>query len=93
MQFSYSFPFGFEPNGIPFGSKSEGKLSPRSYPIQFEMKWEYSFLRAKQIYHKLQGPRNCHHNISRRTISSGEERKDFETERLTGFISFYNRIL
>ena len=28
-----SFPFDFEPNGFPFGSKSIGKLSPRSYPI------------------------------------------------------------
>ena len=37
-----SFPSDFEPNGIPFGSKSKGKLSPRSYPIQFERK--YSFL-------------------------------------------------
>ena len=34
-----SFPFDFEPNGIPFGSKSKGKLSPRSYPIQFERNW------------------------------------------------------
>ena len=25
-----SFPFDFEPNGIAFGSKSKGKLSPRS---------------------------------------------------------------
>ena len=39
-----SFPFDFEPNGIPFGSKSYGKLSPRSYPIQFERKWNISFL-------------------------------------------------
>ena len=37
-----SFPFNFESNGIPFGSKSKGKLSPRSYPIQFER--IYSFL-------------------------------------------------
>ena len=29
-----SFHFDFEPNGIPFGLKSKGKLSPRSYPIQ-----------------------------------------------------------
>ena len=34
-----SFPFDFEPNGIPFGSKSKGKLLPRTYPIQFEKKW------------------------------------------------------
>ena len=39
-----SFPFDFEPNGFPFGSKSKRKLSPRSYPIQFERKWKYSFL-------------------------------------------------
>ena len=38
------FPFDFEPNGIPFGSKSNGKLSPRSDPIQFERKWNTSFL-------------------------------------------------
>ena len=38
-----SFPFDFEPNGIPFGSKSKGKQSPQSYPIQFERKSEYSF--------------------------------------------------
>ena len=37
-----SFPFDFEPNGIPFGSKSKGKLSQRSYPIQFESKWNIS---------------------------------------------------
>ena len=41
-----SFPFDFEPNGIPFGLKSKEKLSPRSYPIQFERKWKYSFLSA-----------------------------------------------
>ena len=40
-----SFPFDFEPNGISFGSKSKGKLSPRSYPNKFERKWKYSFLR------------------------------------------------
>ena len=37
-----SFTFDFEPAGIPFGLKLKGKLSPRSYPIQFERK--YSFL-------------------------------------------------
>ena len=42
-----SYPFDFEPNGIPSGSKSKGKLSPRSYPIQYEMKWIYSFLREE----------------------------------------------
>ena len=39
-----SFHFDSEPNGIPFGSKSKGKLSPRSYAIQFERKRKYSFL-------------------------------------------------
>ena len=39
-----SFPLDFEPNGIPFGSKSKGKLSPRSHPIQCERK--YSSLRV-----------------------------------------------
>ena len=39
-----SFPFDFEPNGNLFGSKSKWKLSPRSYPIQCERKWKYSFL-------------------------------------------------
>ena len=38
-----SFPFDFEPNGISFDSKSKGKLSSRSYPIQYERKWKYSF--------------------------------------------------
>ena len=36
-----NFPFYFEPNGIPFGSKSKGKLSQRSYPIQFERKYSF----------------------------------------------------
>jgi len=39
-----SFPFDFEPVGFQFGSKSEGKLSRRSYPIQRERKWNASFL-------------------------------------------------
>ena len=39
-----SFPFDFEPFGIPFGSKSKEKTSPRLYPIQCERKWKHSFL-------------------------------------------------
>ena len=39
-----SFHFDFEPNGNLFGSESKGKLSPRSYLIQFERKCKYSFL-------------------------------------------------
>ena len=38
-----SFPFDFKPNKNPFGSKSIGKLSPGSYPIQFERKYELEF--------------------------------------------------
>ena len=38
------FPFDLEPNGITFGSKSKGKLSPQPYPIQCERKWNTSFL-------------------------------------------------
>ena len=37
-QFSFRFS---EPNGFPIGSKSKGKLSARSYPIEFESKWKY----------------------------------------------------
>ena len=43
---SESFPFDFEPNGVPFGSKLKGKL-PRSYPIQYERKWKYSSVSAR----------------------------------------------
>ena len=39
-----SFPFDFEPNGNPFGSKLREKLSRRSYPIQYERKRKCSFL-------------------------------------------------
>ena len=35
-----SFPFDIEPNGIPFGLKSKGKLSPQWYSIQFEREWK-----------------------------------------------------
>ena len=45
-----SFPFNFEPNGISFGSKSNGKLSPRSYPIQCEKNLKYSFLSVTGNY-------------------------------------------
>ena len=46
------FPFDFEPNGIPFGSKSKGKLSPRSCPIQCERIWKYSFLSVQIRFFK-----------------------------------------
>ena len=41
------FPFDFEPNGFPFGSKSKGKPSSQPYPIRFERK--YSFLSANRM--------------------------------------------
>ena len=40
------FLFDFEENGISFGSKSKGKLSPRSYPIHCERKGKPSGLSA-----------------------------------------------
>ena len=39
----------FEPNEIPSGSKSKGKLSTRSYPIKFERKWNTNFLGAQDF--------------------------------------------
>ena len=42
--------FDFEPNVILFGLKSKGKRSPRSYPIQFERKWIYSYLSVVKLY-------------------------------------------
>ena len=50
----WQFSFIFETSGIPFGSKLKGKLSPRSYPIQFERKCNYSFLSVTGRY-------NCCH--------------------------------
>ena len=44
-----SFLFDSEPNGIPFGSKSKGKLSLLSYHIQCERKWKYSFLSVQLV--------------------------------------------
>ena len=43
-----SFPFDFEPNVNPFGSKSKRKLSPRSYPLQCERKRKYIFLSERE---------------------------------------------
>ena len=54
-----SFRFDFEPNGVPFGSKSKGKLSPRSYPIQCERKLKYSFLSVPACI-KLIRVRGCY---------------------------------
>ena len=46
-----SLAFNFEPNGIPFVSKSKGKLSPRSDPIQCERIWIHSFLLVRFSAH------------------------------------------
>ena len=42
------FLFDFEPNEIPFGSKSKGKPSPRSYSIRFKRYWKYISQSAAQ---------------------------------------------
>ena len=47
------FPFNFEPNGLPFGSKSKGKLPTQPYPIRFERKWKCSFLSAEMDWNNL----------------------------------------
>ena len=62
-----SFPFDFEPNGIPFGSKSRGKLSPRSYPVQCERKC--SFLSVRETHRKNNGYIYLN-NVNKRTIAT-----------------------
>ena len=47
-----SFPFNFEPNGNPFGSKSKEKLLPRSYPIQFDRKKKDIFTASAKFVFK-----------------------------------------
>ena len=42
------FPFYFEQNTIKFNSKLEGKLSPRSFSMEFERKWILIFPSAEQ---------------------------------------------
>ena len=64
-----SFPSDFEPNGNPFGSKSEGKLSPRSYPIQFERKSNTSFFSVD-----IQGNRNLFPQPSERLAPGAQLR-------------------
>ena len=61
------FPFDFEPNGITFGINSKGKLSPRSYPIQFERKWRCSF---PSIPGTIQGVANATRTSNMLTSSS-----------------------
>ena len=39
-----SFPFDFKPNETTFGSRLKGKLSPRSYSMQFERKLKSIFV-------------------------------------------------
>ena len=59
VEHTLSFSFDFEPNGIQYGSKLKGKLSPRSYPIKCERKLKYS---PKATRHAPKGSvqeRNC----------------------------------
>ena len=59
-----SFPFDFVPNGISLGSKSRGKLSPRTHNILFERKWKSSFLIAlpstRIVYSAVGTRRHCY---------------------------------
>ena len=68
-----SFPFDFEPNVISFGSKSKGKLSPRSYAIQL-----YSFLsvfrQESQIVIATRGLTGARKNS--RAASAARERRN-----------------
>ena len=45
-----NFLFDFDPNGFPFGSKSKGKLSTRSYHIHYERKWDTSFFSVIYLF-------------------------------------------
>ena len=56
-----SFPFGCEPNLILFGSKSNGKLQPRSYPIQCERKGKHSFISVYCLKQYLLPQASCWH--------------------------------
>ena len=81
-----SFPFDFKPNGIPFGSKMEQfsnrKLSPRSYLIQCERKWKYSFL---SVYGKAGFKSLIILRISTSECFSVSH-SDYRNKNLTGFI-------
>ena len=63
-QFSFRFS---EPKGFPFGSKSKGKLSLRSYPIKCERKWKYSFLNGTGLSelknHRLEWTSNLNYRL------------------------------
>ena len=68
--------FDFESNRILFSSKLKGILSPRSYPIQFERKWESSFLSVE--WDRLNVPRRqtfrqCSRSADRRRIFISRE--------------------
>ena len=41
-----SFPFDYEPNGVPLVSQSKGKLSPRSHSLQSERNLKSKYLRV-----------------------------------------------
>ena len=61
------FTLDFELNGIPFGSKSKGKLSPRSYPIQFDRKGNTRFPSVETAEVRSQ---RCHYSEAFRAQSS-----------------------
>ena len=80
-----SLPFDSEPNGIPFGSKSKGKLSPRSNPIQCERKCKYSFL---SVAHSFGRPKQLVYD-KRKLEEKGEGTpSETDTVNLTGIVVF-----
>ena len=79
-----SFPFDFGPNGILFGSKSKGKLSPRPYPILFERKWKYSFISVSQI--------RCRCDHKNRSLRTDRRFRDVITIVVTVLLSIVNQM-
>ena len=53
-----NFPFDFEPNGIPFGSKLEGKLSPRYIPFSGKGNGNIVFSVCKKFTRRAAGVLN-----------------------------------
>ena len=88
LSISQLYLIDFEPNGIPFGSKSKRKLSPRSHPSQCGRKWKHSFLGTKENCHhdhipfNVKGNGNPVFSVQRKTVTtvtSHSMRKEMET--------------
>ena len=83
-----NFPFDFEPNEIPFGSKSKGKLPPRSYPIQYERKWQHSFLSVHYATHVFISVSIYRREKNLRETETQQNANDSRTQQPENF--FYN---